>query len=315
MLSSFFKVRFPPRPIAHYALALSFVLVTALAVFAAFVFHDTTRLKETIAESDVKLARQELNEAIALLSERAKTAALDLMTWDEARQQLENPIYYGYWRNSRARSAGVIPDTLDAVDLYNLEGRNLSEPSSGGAIMPAKIDTQDLQPFMVQENGHGHLYYFFPFYQSAAQTHLLGYMGFKFDLQVELVQLRKFRYLDLQSVRIVAAEGLHIPLPKIVYALQFRTINNPETRALENLISRSFYEIAAIIAVISILAYLATVSVITKPLRSLSGHIDAMRRGKKGCSASLTAACWRLRSSKMCVNHSTTTSSSSMTCT
>lgn len=280
MLFSSIRVRFSPRPIAHYALALFFVLATALTVFAAFVFHDTARLKEAIAQSDEKLARQELDEAVALLTERAKNTAQALMTWDEARQQMENPIYYGYWRNSRALSAGVIPDTLDAVDLYDLEGRNLSAAPVGEASMPAHIDTHNLQPFMEQEGGHGHLYYFFPFYQSADRVHILGYMGFKFDLQAELAQLRKFRYLDLQSVRIVATEGQHIPLEALVSALQFKAVGNPETRALEKLISRSFYEIAAIIAAISFLAYLATVSVITKPLRSLSGHIDAMRRGK-----------------------------------
>ena len=280
MLPSLLRVRLSPRPIAHYALALFFVLVTALAVFAAFVFHDTARLKEAIAQSDEKLAHQELEEAISLLSERATASSQALMEWDEARQQLENPIYYGYWRNSRALSAGVIPETLDAVDLYDLKGRNLSAAPSGETSMPEQIDTQSLQPFMEQEGGHGHVYYFFPFYQSANRVHLLGYMGFKFDLQAELAQLRKFRYLDLQSVSLVAKEGQHIPLSELVSALQFKTISNPETRALEKLISRSFYEIAAIIAVISFLAYLATVAVITKPLRSLSGHIDAMRRGK-----------------------------------
>jgi len=282
MLFSSPRLRLSPRPIAHYALAFFFVLVTALAVFAAFVLHDTSRLKATIAQTEEKLAHQELEEAISLLSERATASSQALMAWDEARQQLENPIYYGYWRNSRALSAGVITDTLDAVDLYDLEGHNLSAAPSGEASMPAQIDTQSLQPFMEQEGGHGHVYYFFPFYQSADHVHLLGYMGFKFDLQAELAQLRKFRYLDLRSVSIVAKEGQHIALPGLVSALQFKTIGNPEIRALEKLISRSFYEIATIIAVISFLAYLATVAVITKPLRSLSGHIDAMRRGKGG---------------------------------
>lgn len=278
---SFFRVRFPPRPIAHYAVALFFVLVAALAVFAAFVFHDTNRLKEAVAQSDERLARQELDEAIALLGERAGGTAQMLMAWDEARQQLENPIYYGYWRNSRALSAGVIPETLDSVDLYDLEGNNLSAaPSAGEAGMPKKINTADLHPYLVHEDKHDHLLYFFPFYQSVDQVHLLGYMGFKFDLQAELAQLRRFRYLDLQSVKIVARDGQHIPVSQLVSALQFKTLSNPETQALEKLISRSFYEIAAIIAVISFLAYLTTVSVITKPLRSLSGHIDAMRRGK-----------------------------------
>ncbi|OZA28550.1 MAG: hypothetical protein B7X93_07160 [Hydrogenophilales bacterium 17-61-9] len=273
-------LRLSARPIAYYALTLFFVLVLALAVFAAFVYHDTARLKEAIAQSDEKLAHQELEEAISLLSERANRTAQALMAWDEARQQLEDPIYYGYWRNTRALSAGVIPETLDAVDLYDLTGRNLSAAPSGEASMPAQIDPEKLQPFMEQEGGHGHVYYFFPFYQGVDQAHRLGYMGFKFDLQDELAKLRKFRYLDLQSVNLVAQEGQHIPLHALVSALQFKAVGNPETRALEKLISRSFYEMAAIIAAISFLAYLATASVITKPLRALSGHIDAMRRGK-----------------------------------
>jgi len=51
-------------------------------------------------------------------------------------------------------------------------------------------------------------------------------------------------------------------------------------RVLEKIISRSFYEIAILIAAISLIGYISLVSVITKPLRRLSGHIEAMRRGK-----------------------------------
>lgn len=274
------SLRLPARPIAHYALALFFVLVTALAVLAVFVFHDRTRLKETIAQTETRLAQQELEEAISLLGDRAAQTAQALMAWDEARQQLENPIYYGYWRNSRVLSAGVIPDTIDAVDLYNRDGQNLSNIAQKQGGMPEKIDPKDLHPFLEHEDKHDHLYYFFPFYQSVDQVHLLGYMGFKFDLRKELAQLRKFRYLDLQSVKIMAPEGRHIPLSGLVSVLAFRVVDNPETRELEKLMNRSFYKMAAIISIISFLGYLATLSVITKPLRTLSGHIDAMRHGK-----------------------------------
>lgn len=271
--------RFSPRPIAHYALVISLVLVAALAILAAAVLYDTARLKEEIKRSDEKLARQELEEVIALLTKRAHGAAQSLMAWDEARQQLENPIYYGYWRNSRALSAGVIPGTLDAVDLYRIDGQNLSTATAGEARMPAAIDPRHLQPYMTQDGGHAHVYYFFPFYQGVERAHLLGYVGFKFDLLDELRQLRKFRYLDLDSVRSVVKEGESVPLREIVATLEFQIIGNPEMRALESIISRSFYEIVIIIAVISALAYLLMVSVITKPLRHLSHHIDAMRRG------------------------------------
>jgi len=271
--------RFSPRPIAQYALILSLVLVAVLAIFAAAVLHDTTRLKEETKRSDEKLARQELEESITLLTERAHGAAQSLMAWDEARQQLDSPIYYGYWRNSRALSAGVIPETVNAVDLYRADGQNLSTAPIGEALMPAAIDTDELNPYLAPAGGHAYVYYFFPFYRSGDRADLLGYVGFKFDLLGELRQLRKFRYLDLDSVRSLAKEGESVPLGKIVSTLEFQVIGNPEMRALESIISRSFYEIVIIIAVISALGYLVMVSVITKPLRHLSRHIDAMRRG------------------------------------
>jgi diguanylate cyclase (GGDEF)-like protein len=282
MLFSSMRTRLPPRPIAHYALALFFVLVAALGVLAVLVFHDTARLKEEIAESDEKLARQELSEAIALLRQRAESTAEDLMQWDEARQQLENPTYYAYWRNSRALTGGVLPvtETLDGVDLYDAKGRNLLAAASGEASMPAQITRQDMQPFLIRHNGHDHLLFFFPFYQDAARTHMIGYAGLKFDFLGELSQLRKFRYLDLASVRVGAREGERIPLQNIVPVLKFRTVANPEMRAHEKIITRSFYEIAVIIAAISLLGYVSLVSVVTKPLRRLSGHIASMGRGK-----------------------------------
>lgn len=47
------------------------------------------------------------------------------------------------------------------------------------------------------------------------------------------MQLRKFRYLDIESVRVEAREGERIPLLGVVSALKFRSVANPETRALE----------------------------------------------------------------------------------
>ena len=274
--------RLPPRPITHYALLLFIVLVVSLGIFAALVFYDTARLKQQVARSDERLARQELEEAIALLTRQAEGAAQALMQWDEARQQLDNPVYYAYWRNSRALAAGVLPvaETLDAVDLYDLRGRNLSAVTEGEASMPARIATDGAQPFLRFEHGHDHLYFFYPFYQDDARTALAGYAGVKFDFRAGLKQLRKFRYLDMESVRVMSREGVDIPLDQLAPALQFRTVANPETRALEKIILRSFYEIAAIIAAISLIGYLALVSVVTKPLRRLSDHIEAMRRGK-----------------------------------
>lgn len=270
---SMMRARLPPRPIAHYALLLLFVLVAALGGLAAFVFHDTARLKEQIAQSDNVLAYQELEAAIVMLTEQAQNTAQALMQWDEARQQLENPVYYSYWRHSRARAAGLLPETLDAIDLYDRQGRNLGAGTSADAGMPPQIATLNIQHYLVEENGVSYLYLFFPLYQDAAKARLAGYVGFKFDFLRQLTQLRKFRYLDSASVRVGANRSERLMLDDVASALQFRTVANPEIRALEKLIVRSFYEIALLIATISLLGYLALISVVTKPLRRLSDHI------------------------------------------
>jgi len=274
------RARFAPRPIVQYALVLFIVLVAALGVLAAFVFHDTASLRDQIAQSDEKLAHQELDEAIALLTQQAERAARALTQWDEARQQLENPVYYAYWRNSRALAAGVLPKSIEAVDLYDLEGRNLSAVIPRETSMPAQLDMKNMQPFLMYENGQAYLYYFARFYQGDAKPHLIGHAGLKLDFFRQIMQLRRFRYLDMESLRVAAREGERIPLRALMPVLQFKTVANPETRALEKIITRSFYEIAILIAAISLLGYFSLVSVITKPLRRLSGHIEAMRRGK-----------------------------------
>lgn len=280
---SFIRARVPPRPISHYALALFLVLVVALGIFAAFVLHDTARLREAVARSDEKLARQELEEAILLLERQAEGIARALESWDEARQQLENPAYYAYWRSTRALGAGVVPasEAIDGIELYDRHGVSLATAAAGEDAMPSRISPDELQPFLRHEDGHDHLYFFYPFHADATKGLLrLGYVGIKLDFQQGLGQLRKFRYVDMLSVHVEGHDGEALALEEVVPALTFQTLANPETRALERLIVRAFYEIGFIIAAISLLGYLALVSIVTKPLNRLSGHIDAMRQGK-----------------------------------
>lgn len=268
------------RPIAHYALAFLIVLTLALGVMAGVAFRDISELDEQIQRSDEKLAHQELNEAIALLFKSAENTMQTLAQWDEARVQLEDPTYYSYWRNSRAMSAGVLPKTLDAVDLYDLKGRNLSPAKNDESNMPPTI--LDMRPTVIQESGHAHLYIFAPFYADPKQTHQLGFAGLKIDLIEELRDLRKFRYLDLSSLYFEAREGERVLLQDIIKKLRFRPLANPEIYAVQKIARRSFIELSLLLAASFLLGYIALRSVIAKPLRRLSDHIESMKRGQGG---------------------------------
>jgi diguanylate cyclase (GGDEF)-like protein len=274
------RVLLKARPIAHYVLAFLVILAIALSVMAGAVFRDIAQLDEQVQRSDEKLARQELNEAIELLFNHAERAVKSLTQWDEARVQLEDSTYYSYWRNARALSAGVLPKSLDAVDLYDRQGRNLSHARTDESTMPPVI--LDMRPTVIQERGHAHLYVFARFYADPKQSQQLGYAGLKIDLLEELRGLRKFRYLDLGTLYFEAREGERILLADIMQHLRFRPVANPETRALQKIATRSFFELALLIAASSLLGYFALLSIVAKPLRRLSDHIESMKRGQGG---------------------------------
>jgi len=98
-----------------------------------------------------------MNEAIALLSSKQHCCAVHDAV-DEARQQLENPVYYGYWRNTRAsrlRNSGK----LKGLSCMIFRPQS-SSVTTGESVMPATMDMKDSQPFLKHENGHDHLYSF-----------------------------------------------------------------------------------------------------------------------------------------------------------
>ena len=172
----------------------------------------------------------------------------------------------------------MLPTSLDAVDLYDAQGRNLSPVKSDESAMPPVI--QDMRPTVIQERGHAHLYVFAPFHTDFRQAQKLGYAGLKIDLLEELRRLRKFRYLDLSSLHFEAREGERFLLADITRQLRFQPVANPETRALQKIATRSFIELALLIAASSLLGYFALLSVVAKPLRRVSDHIESMKRGQ-----------------------------------
>lgn len=274
------RLRLKPLSISHYALGFFLLLTLALGMLTFIVLADMAQLKKQIAQADEKLARQELLEALEQVIEMGEQAALNLARWDEARAQLQDPTYYGYWRNSRALTAGIVPESVDAVDLYDLRGHNLSASTHGEAYMPARVWPEAMQPILSNDNGHLHLYFFAPAYQDSGYTQLIGYAGLKFDFLGELQTLRKFRYVDIGSVHLAPQESARMHVGGILPYLEFKTLANPEMRTLQTRVAKSFFEIALMVAGFSLLGYLALIFIIAKPLQYLSRHIENMKRGQ-----------------------------------
>lgn len=108
--------------ITQYALIFLFILFLVATWLAWATLRETAALKRQTIESQRKAALREVDIANTEITQIAERVAQTLTSWDEVRQQLVNPAFYAHWRSSRALSAGKIPVSIEAMDLYDKHG-------------------------------------------------------------------------------------------------------------------------------------------------------------------------------------------------
>ena len=272
-------------PISLTRLTIFFLagVMLLLGVTASVFFANFSRLEQNFAANNEKYARQELTEALALMESHMLAVAKTLAVWDETKQQLEDPTYYAYWRNSRVMSSAMLPPTVDGIELYDMQGRTLSkEAREDESRMPTNIVQGNPRLSLVSDNGHDHFLLFFPIYSDAALQHPIGYGGIKIDFNAELRTLRRFLYVDMESVRLTLMGAQPLAFDQALRHITFKTQPSAEITAFKALIYRVMYQVAAIVLIGMLLCYFFIVLLVAKPLRRLSRHIDAMRAGRGG---------------------------------
>ncbi len=273
------------RPVSLTRLTvLSLAGVTLLLVVTSSIFFaNIAQLERNFATNNKKYARLELTGALTLMKSHMSEVAQTLATWDETKQQLEDPNYYAYWRNLRVLTSGLRLPAMEAVELYDIQGKTLSkEIREGAAAMPKQIGPENLRLVLTRAHGREYLILFFPIFSDIAQQHLLGYGGIKMDFNAELKTLRRFLYVDIASIRLKLEDNERVPLDKALQKINFNTQPSVEIVAFKALIYRVLYQVAAILLAGMLLGYMLVVMLVAKPLRRLSEHIDAMRAGRGG---------------------------------
>lgn len=273
------------KPISLSRLALYFLTGVGVLLFliGTLFFNDLTHLEQRIAASNRSLAQQELAKALSLLQQQAQTIGARIADWDEARQQITDPAYYALWRNSRAMTAGILPDSTDGIALYDLNGKGFSrDTATGETAMPAQINKSNLAVWYRKDHGHEHLYYYFPVYADSTHQQQIGFGGIKLDFIQELNTLHYFRYVDLASIKVAVHDEKLYRIGTLVDAMTYKLLPAYEINEFKSLIFRFIYGVAATVAVGALLAYMLVAILVVQPLRRLSNHIDAIRAGRDG---------------------------------
>jgi len=96
-----------------------------------------------------------------------------LALWDETRQQLSASEYYALWRDDRVRDAGIVSDQVEAVGLYDKQGRLLAPPRKDRPMLshlPGQALRGEAVALLQQENGGSHFSLFLPVHADPGAT-------------------------------------------------------------------------------------------------------------------------------------------------
>lgn len=275
----YFRRRFATLSIKVYAIAFIGIVALLFGAISGVMLNRIASTRADIARSNQLTASTEISESLLQLGEEVKRLGHALATWDETRQQLGDPAYYTYWRDNRALESGIMPDYVKAVELYNHQGKPLADALI--ANMPPGV-AGDASAVVVKQGGHGYLYFSTPIRDGYSPEQITGYAVIKLDFLAALQALQHFRYVDAGSIALSLNEGEGVDMALAAGNMAFKTVNNEEMISLLEAMSRFQYQIIFMILAMSALAYFALSSLVAKPLRRLSQHIDALREGGSG---------------------------------
>lgn len=255
----------------------AFFIVLSLTI-AALCGIGLYRLYETGAELDqtrVLSAQKELAAAMSELAAHLQQQGSAISNWDETRQQLAKPDYYGYWKASRLPRAGIVSPAFSNLDLYDRAGRLLPGGSakSEASITPADAGKTLYDPLQ----GLSRISHLFPIYAEGRQNTPLGYAQVSFDLVHALKHLHSFSYLVPEKLA-VRNPPLHtLELGELEKNLNFTVRTSHEIERLEEAVTRTYAILALAMLISAVTAYLFVQRLLARPLARLADAIGGLQ--------------------------------------
>lgn len=275
---TFSRLHFSPFSIKTYAIVF-IAAVTLLFSFSSLMMLNKIAATQTdIERNSQRAASAEIAQAVLLLGKEMDQLGHSLVDWDETRQQLSDPSYYVYWRDSRVAEGSILPAYVRAVELYNRQALPLAaQPLPGMPGMAAKREQIEI----TRQGGRGFLYFTVPILDVEARNQVSGYAVFKVDFLSALQSVQHFRFADPASIAVSLREGETI-VADLASRVVFRVISNEEMSALLRFLTHYQYQSGFFVLLLSWGFYVALSSLLARPLLRLSQHIDSLRQGNGG---------------------------------
>lgn len=256
------------------------LVAVVLVATGLFTWSVVDRVQDVDAQADKRnreFAREEMRFTLGEVMAAGEATAEKFAAWDETIQQFSQPTYYRYWRDRRVSESGFAPSYLDGLELYDGQGRPLSQTLPD---MPAQVQVDEptwrLLPSATE--GHGHLYLSYPLrYPNGGP--LRGYMVLEMDLDQAIAEVQRFRHVAVNSVEVLGTADRIDSAAQLLTHLSYNLQPNREFSKLKEIVVGALWNLATGAAVLLLASLFLLVALGSMPLSRLSQQIDRLARG------------------------------------
>ncbi len=266
--------------ISSYALIFLFFVATFFIGIGIYAYSSLENTRSNIHENDRLAANEELHQAIEYIVSSVSVISVQVSNWDEIFQQLENPAYYSYWRKYRLLNADILPDYIEAAEVFDRNGSALASLSD--SLFPVHIDVNSLQPMLDIKEQSASLIVYLPINRLVGNAHIVGYLGIRIPLLGTLLSQYRFRFIDPATLHISSTINRQLKLSDAETVLNFQVMSSPEAESMMEIMKVTVIQLAAIVGILCLNFYFLMVYLLGKPLVEVSEYIDKLLHSDPG---------------------------------
>lgn len=271
--------------IKQYVFALIVATFMLFMGYGSYTEYQVKELEQSIRFSSDKAAHTELKHIIESAYNDVERHSHDIADWQEVAQQFINPPFYAYWRNHRAMTAGYTPNYVEALALYDINGKELSlydrvddlPESINGLQIPTTIDINGPSSYFRMIPNMLTLTFILPIIDTNDPTKKAGYLMTQSNFFDKLTLESSFQHIDGFTIYSNERDEKAFSLEELLDNIEFEIKPDPSMSLLLKEVKSGIFNLGLVVLLIAIILYPMVALLIARPLRQLNQHIDHLR--------------------------------------
>ena len=270
-------------PLSMRGYAIAFLLLVA-SLFIGLGWYTFNNLQTAQTEAQLRdhlAAEREIQIAIDRLLANLQELSNPISHWDEIFQQLVDSSYYYNWREHRLLNIRLLPDYIEAAELFDQNGNSLA--NNIDSQFPDKIVVEDFTALLDFQSDPASLLVYLPVARSINPFQpIQGYIGLRLPFLQTLIDQNRFQHLKASSLQLNSPQQMVIPLQEALPLFDYELLYNEDSEQMLKILYQSSIQFASIIIILCLFFYLMLVYLFGKPLVRISNYIDRLRSAEPG---------------------------------